>query len=100
MMKSWIFGLVLPFASSALSAQVSAWQPPPGHTQARISPGKPPDGQPGPDAEPPGRAGLLSSVPSWTGVGLRLAPCLPSANSGLLRSDLIIRPGGAGTSGS
>lgn len=51
-MKSLIFVLSVVFALGGVSAQQSAWQPSPGHTQVPIWPGKPPNAQPveGPEA--------------------------------------------------
>lgn len=45
-MKSFIFGLCVLFTSGGLCAQMSTWQPSPGHTQVPIWPGKAPDAQP------------------------------------------------------
>ena len=49
-MKSLIFALGVVFELAALSAQQTAWQPSPGHTQVPIWPGTPPDAQFGPPA--------------------------------------------------
>jgi acetyl esterase/lipase len=47
-MKPLIVALFVVFTFSSLSAQTSAWQPSPGHTQVPIWPGTPPDAQFGP----------------------------------------------------
>jgi acetyl esterase/lipase len=45
-MKPLIFVLCVAFAFGGVSAQQTAWQPSPGHTQVPIWPGKAPDAQP------------------------------------------------------
>src|SRR5438105_1027584 len=46
MRKLWLKIFLAMFACSALSAQTTAWQPSPGHTQVPIWPKEPPDAQP------------------------------------------------------
>jgi acetyl esterase/lipase len=46
MIKPLVFALGVVFSSGVLSAQANGWQPPPGHTQVPIWPGKIPDPQP------------------------------------------------------
>ena len=45
-MKPLLFALCVVFAFGGLSAQQTAWQPSPGHTQVPIWPGAVPDAQP------------------------------------------------------
>src|ERR1700689_2722730 len=70
-MKPLLFALWVGFALGGLSAQQTAWQPSPGHTQVPIWPGAVPDAQPaaGPeDVTTTGRESLVAGRP-WVYVG-------------------------------
>jgi len=60
-MKPLVFALCVVFACGGLSAQTTAWQPSPGHTQVPIWPGAVPDAQPVPGPE------YVTNVPPTTG---------------------------------
>jgi len=65
-MKPLLFALCVVLAFRGLSAQTSAWQPSPGHTQVPIWPGAAPDPQPvaGPEAaETSGKGFLVAGTP-------------------------------------
>ena len=66
-MKPLIFVLSVVFAFGGLSAQQTAWQPSPGHTQVPIWPGAVPDAQPvaGPEvAKTTGKEFLVAGRPA------------------------------------
>jgi acetyl esterase/lipase len=65
-----IFALCVVFASGALSAQTSPWQPSPGHTQVPIWPGAAPDAQPvtGPETSTTREKDHLVAGKPWTYV--------------------------------
>ncbi len=66
-MKPLILALRVVFACGSLSAQTTAWQPSPGHTQVPIWPGAVPDPQPVPGPEYVTNV-LSSSGVSWIAV--------------------------------
>ena len=70
-MKPLIFALCVVFAFGGLSAQQSAWQPSPGHTQVPIWPGAVPDAQPvaGPEIDTTTDTKDLVAGRPWVYVG-------------------------------
>lgn len=70
MMKALFLALCIACAPSDPGAQQAAWQPSPGHTQAPIWPGKPPDAQPvaGPETATRAKEDQLVAGQPWTYV--------------------------------
>jgi len=69
-MKCWIFAFCIVSSIGGLSAQTSAWQPSPGHTQLPIWPGAVPDARPvkAPEStETTGKESLVAGRP-WVAV--------------------------------
>jgi acetyl esterase/lipase len=96
-MKPLIFALCVVFAFNGLSAQTSAWQPSPGHTQIPIWPGTAPDAQPfaGPEVVTTGKESLVAGRP-WVYVGKVSRPTMTvysptGKNTG---AAVVVFPGG------
>jgi acetyl esterase/lipase len=91
-----IFALV--FASGALSAQTTAWQPSPGHTQVPIWPGAAPDAQPvtGPEISTMREIDHLVAGKPWTYVEHVSQPTMTvySATGKNTRAAVVVFPGG------
>ena len=97
-MKPPIVALCVVFAFSSLSAQTSAWQPSPGHTQVSIWPGAVPDAQPakGPETATTREKDHLVADKPWTYVKRVSRPTMtvysPSGkNTG---AAVVVFPGG------
>jgi acetyl esterase/lipase len=97
-MKPLIVALCAVFAFSGLSAQTSAWQPSPGHTQVPIWPGAVPDAQPvtGPETSTMREKDHLVAGRPWTYVERVLRPTMtvysPRANN--TGAAVVVFPGG------
>jgi acetyl esterase/lipase len=97
-MKPLIVALFVVFACGGLSAQKSAWQPSPGHTQVPIWPGAVPDPKPvaGPEvATTTGKESLVAGRP-WVGVNNVTRPTMTvyspkGKNTG---AAVVVFPGG------
>jgi len=97
-MKPFFFVLCAVVSLSGLSAQVTTWQPAPGHTQAPIWPGKVPDAQPdtGPESvQITGKDSLVAGK-SWTFVSSVSQPTMTvypakGTNTG---AAVVVFPGG------
>lgn len=96
--KPSIFALCVGFATGALSAQTSVWQPSPGHTQITIWPGAAPDAQPvtGPETSTTREKDHLIAGKPWTYVEHVSRPTMTvysptGKNSG---AAVVVFPGG------
>ena len=95
-MKALLVGLGVVLAAGGVSAQTSAWQPSPGHTQIPIWPGAVPDAQPGPEEETTAVTDELVAGKPLVGVGHVTRPTMtvysPSGrNTGVA---VMVFPGG------
>ena len=98
MIKPLILGLCVVSAFSVLSAQKSAWQPSPGHTQVPLWPGAAPDARPvtAPEfAETVGKGSLVAGRP-WVAVEMVSRPTMTvyspkGKNTG---TAVVVFPGG------
>jgi acetyl esterase/lipase len=97
-MKLWLFALCVVFPLDSLSAQTTAWQPSPGHTQVSIWPGAAPDAMPvtGPEfATTGGKEWQVAGRP-WVVVGNVSRPTMTvyppkGRNTGVA---VVVFPGG------
>jgi acetyl esterase/lipase len=93
-----IFALCVVFASGALSAQTSAWQPSPGHTQVPIWPGAAPDAQPvtGPETSTTREKDHLVAGKPWTYVENVSRPTMTvySPTGKNMGAAVVVFPGG------
>src|SRR5271168_4700193 len=97
-MKPLLFALSIAFAFSSPSAQQTAWQPSPGHTQVLIWPGAVPDPQPvaGPEvAKTTGKEFLVAGRPA-VGVSNVSRPTMTvySPNGKNTGATVVVFPGG------
>ncbi len=97
-MKALAFASCVVFAFGGLSAQTSAWQPSPGHTQVPIWPGTAPDAQPvaGPENETMTAKEPLVAGRPWVYVGKVSRPTMTvyppkGKNTG---TAVVVFPGG------
>src|SRR6266576_5864738 len=97
-MKALAFASCVVFAFGGLSAQTSAWQPSPGHTQVPIWPGTAPDAQPvaGPENETMTAKEPLVAGRPWVYVGKVSPPTMTvyppkGKNTG---TAVVVFPGG------
>jgi acetyl esterase/lipase len=98
-MKSLIVTLCVVFAFGGVSAQTSAWQPSPGHTQVPIWPGAVPDAQPvaGPETSTTREKDHQVAGKPWTYVERVSSPTMtvysPRANNNT-GAAVVVFPGG------
>ena len=95
-MKPLTFALFVVFAFGGLSAETTAWQPSPPHTQVPIWPGAAPDAQPVPGPENTGTVTRLVAGKPWVYVGNVSQPTMTvyspkGKNTGVA---VVVFPGG------
>jgi acetyl esterase/lipase len=96
MIKIEIFLVGALFATGALHAQTTTWQPSPGHTQIALWPGKVPDARPAAAPESFATAENLVAGKPWTYISNVAQPTMtvysPQANN--TRAAVLVFPGG------
>src|ERR1700676_2545959 len=95
-MKLSFFALYVVRASGGLSAQTSAWQPSPGHTQVPIWPGLVPDAQPaaGPEVAETAKDPIAGKLGDFVERGSRPTMTVYAPTGKNTGAAVVVFPGG------